>query len=125
MLYPTINQPIVFIAIFFTGLACGVVFDVFRILTMLSGGDKWSRHIFDFLAGIFSFFLLFFVNLKVNYGQCRIFVFAVFLLSFYLERLISKFLWTKLLSRWYTNITKINGEIAKKLKHGRKKKEND
>ena len=80
MLYPTLNQPIVLLALFACGIVCGLVFDVCKILTTLAGNDKFSKHFFDFLATIFSFLLLFFVNLWCNYGQFRLYVFLVFLI---------------------------------------------
>lgn len=119
LLYPTLNQPLVLLAIFIGGLIAGFGFDVFRLLTLLSGGDKLSRHFFDFLATIFAFFLLFYINLNLNYGQFRIYVPVVFLISFALQRLFARFLWTKLLSKWYSKITE------RTKKGGRKKEEKD
>lgn len=115
MLYPTLNQPLLLLVLFASGIVGGLIFDVFRILTTLSGNDKISKHFFDFLATLLTFFLLFFVNMWLNYGQFRIYVPLVFLLSFTLERLLSKFLWTKLLSKWYSSITR------RKTRGGRKK----
>lgn len=106
MLYPTLNQPLVFLIIFLVGFVGGFVFDVARILTTLSGGDNWSRHIFDFIATAVCFVGLFFANLYINLGQFRLYVLGVFLTSFTLERFFSQILWTKLLSKWYTSITK-------------------
>ena len=114
MLYPTLSQPLVFLVIFLTGIAGGVIFDVFKTLTFLSGNDKYSKILFDFLATIFSFALLYIVNLNVNYGQFRIYVLLTFLLALYLERLLSKFLWTKCIKRCYNRI--------KEKKNARKKK---
>ena len=114
MLYPTINQPLIIIAMFFTGLACGVVFKIFRFLTLLSGNDKISKNFFDFLAVIFSFVLFFIVNLAVNYGQFRVYVVLIFLIGFTVEIFILKILWTKLLEKCYTRIvTKVRAEKAK------------
>ena len=114
MLYPTLNQPLVFLIIFLVGLGCGLVFDVARILTTLSGGDNFSRHLFDFVATILSFGTLFIANLKVNLGQFRLYVIAVFLISFSLQRFVSKILWTKLLLKCYTRITKRKGAGVEK-----------
>lgn len=116
MLYPTLNQPLVLLIIFLVGLFCGLIFDIARILTTISGGDRWSRNIFDFVAVVFSFGVLFFANLYVNLGQFRIYVIIVFLISFGLQRLFSKILWTKLLSKWYTSITKKKGVKLEKRK---------
>lgn len=120
MLYPTANQPLIIVVMLLTGFLCGIMFDSFRCLTYLSGGDKWSKHFFDFLATILSFVLLFFANLWTNYGQFRLFVVILFLLGFAIERIISKFLWTKLVIRWY-NIFKLDRiNLKKKNKDGRK-----
>lgn len=116
MLYPTLNQPLVLAIIFFVGLGSGLIFDVARILTTLSGNDKWSWHIFDFIATILSFAVLFLANLYCNFGQFRLYVIAVFMISFTLERLFSKFLWTKLLSKWYTSITRRKSLKSEKSK---------
>ena len=114
MLYPTVNQPIVILAMFFTGLACGIIFEIFRFLTFLSGNDKISKNFFDFLAVIFSFVLFFIVNLAVNYGQFRVYVILIFLIGFAVEEIILKILWTKLIEKCYTRIvTKVRTSKAK------------
>ena len=113
MLYPTLNQPLVLLIIFLVGVISGFVFDVARILTTLSGNDNISKHIFDFFATIISFAFLYFANLKCNLGQFRLYVLAIFLLSFSFQRLFSKILWTKLLSKWYTSITKKGAKVEK------------
>ena len=114
MLYPTVNQPIVILAMFFTGLACGLIFEIFRFLTFLSGNDKISKNFFDFLAVIFSFVLFFIVNLAVNYGQFRVYVILIFLIGFAVEEIILKILWTKLIEKCYTRIvTKVRTSKAK------------
>ena len=114
MLYPTVNQPIVIIAMFFTGLACGLIFEIFRFLTFLSGNDKISKIFFDFLAVIFSFALFFIVNLAVNYGQFRVYVILIFLIGFAVEEIILKILWKKLKKKCYTRIvTKVRTSKAK------------
>lgn len=118
MLYPTLNQPLVLLILFVVGFASGLIFDVAKILTTLSGGDKWSRHIFDFVATVLVFIVLYFTNLNINLGQFRLYVPIVFLLSFALERFFSKILWTKLLSKWYTNITRQKGEKSEKGEMG-------
>ena len=104
MLYPTLNQPLNLLIIFATGFFCGILFDMSRILTMLSGKDKYSAHIFDFIASIASFCILFYTNLQINYGEFRLYILGVFAISFALERFLSKKLWTKLLSKWYSSI---------------------
>ena len=104
MLYPTLVQPLVVLMVFFAGLFSGLIFNMAKILTFLSGGDKYSKGIFDFLATISSFAVLFFVNLKFNYGQFRLYVLGVFLLSLIFEQFLSRVLWTKALSKCYNKL---------------------
>ena len=108
MLYPTLDQPVILIVVFCSGLAAGALFDVVKLLTVLSGKDRFSKHILDFLATIVSFAILFLVNLKINYGQFRVYVLALYLTGILLQRLISKFLWTKLFLKWYNTIRRKN-----------------
>ena len=123
MLYPTTNQPMVLLVIFCVSIISGLVFDLAHILTFLSGNDKNSKHIFDFLATIISFTLLFFTNLEFNYGQFRIYVLIIFLIFFAFERFLSKLLWTKVLSSCYNKLKlKFKGKSIKR-KNGRKQKE--
>lgn len=121
MLYSTLNQPIVIIAMFVVGFFCGVIVDFFRILSTILSGQKFARHFFDFLVMIFSCLLFIFTNLKVNYGQFRLYIICVFSLSLALERILSKFLWTKLISKCYTSIENVKKKLSKRTKHGRKK----
>lgn len=120
MLYPTANQPLIIVVMFFTGFLSGIFFDIFRFLTYLSGGDKWSRNFFDFLSTIFSFAILFLANLWINYGQFRFYVVVIFFIGFFIERVISKILWTKLILKCY-NTFKVKGGLGK-FRNGRKQK---
>ena len=101
MLYPTMNQPLVVLMVFLAGIASGVCFDIAKVLTFLSGKDKYSKAIFEFLATIISLFMLFLVNLKFNYGQFRLYVLLIFALSLIIEQFFLQLLWTKLLSKCY------------------------
>ena len=104
MLYPTLSQPFVALMIMCCGLLCGMIFDVSNIIVYLSGGDKLSKNIFDFISIIICSFLLFLFNLIFNYGQFRIFILIIFLIFFYIERFFSKVLWTKLFKRCYNKL---------------------
>ena len=90
--------------ILLAGFVSGIIFDVFHLLTSLSGGDKVSRHIFDFVAVLVSGAILFLNNLHFDYGQFRVYVIVLFLTSFIFERKLAQKLWTKLLEKWYTSI---------------------
>lgn len=114
MLYSTLSQPLVFFVVFLSGIAGGIIFDILKTLAFLSGNDKYSKILFDFLATVFAFAILYIVNLNVNYGQFRVYVVSTFLLSIYIERVLSKFLWTKCVKKWYNRV--------KEKKNGKKKK---
>ena len=104
MLYPTLNQPLMLFIVFCCGIACAVIFDLLQILAK----HKMLKHIADFFAVVFSFALLFLVNLKLNYGQFRIYIIAIFLLSIATEKIISKFLWTKVIKKCYIKLRRKN-----------------
>ena len=106
MLYPTMNQHLMLFALVVGGFLAGIVFDVFRFLSMIFGNDKVLKHFFDFLSTILASLLLFLTNLWLNYGLFRIYVVCIFVISFAVQRFISKFLWTKLISKWYSYIAK-------------------
>lgn len=86
MLYPTLNQPYVFIMMFLTGLACGLFFDASNFLAQLFNKNKIITQILYTISTFLSIFTLFFVNLDVNFGQFRIFIVLTFLFSFLIER---------------------------------------
>lgn len=124
MLYPTLNQPAVIFAMLGVGLVSGLLIDGGRILAWLTGEGSFARHFFDFIALFFSCGLLIFVNLMVNYGQFRIYVFVIFILSLMLERFLSKILWTKLISKCYTNVVAKREKITKRISWKKRKRKN-
>ena len=89
MLYPTLNQPIVMLVIFFAGFASGFLFDFALLLKKGLNNIKLVNVFFDFLACIFSFVIYFVANLYINYGQFRVFVVAVFIIACLLQRVLS------------------------------------
>ena len=103
MLYPTANQSLMIFLVFISGVISGVLFDLAKMLTFLSGKDKASKNIFEFFATILSFAILFTINLKFNYGQFRLYVIAIFLASLFVEQFLFKVLWTKVIKKCYNN----------------------
>ncbi|MBQ8909254.1 MAG: spore cortex biosynthesis protein YabQ [Clostridia bacterium] len=116
MLYPTLNQPIIILMTFLAGIASGIIFDGVRILALASKGDALTKHVLEFAAAVASCLLLFATNLKFNFGQFRIYVIAIFLISFLFERIFSSFLWTKLIKKWYSSIAKRSQTFGKRKK---------
>lgn len=89
MLYPTINQPIVMLVMFFVGFASGFLFDFAFLLKKSLKDLKATNIFFDFLACIFSFVIFFVTNLYINYGQFRIYVVVIFIIACLLQRVLS------------------------------------
>ncbi len=114
MLYPTLNQPLMLLVLFFSGVLGGVIFNIFGILKVLSSKDKGAVFLFDFIPCVLSALLLYFVNMNYNYGQFRVYVILVYLGSLILTRVISKFLWTKLVKRCYNKLGRQNEQRQKK-----------
>lgn len=89
MLYPTLNQPIVMLVIFFAGFTSGFLFDFALLLKKGLNNIKLVNVFFDFLACIFSFVIYFVTNLYINYGQFRIYVVILFIVACILQRVLS------------------------------------
>lgn len=106
MLYPTTNQPIMLIVLAVSGILSGIIFDVFSLLSKLLKSEKYIYHFFDFLGVVLSFSILFIINLFLNYGQYRVYILPMFFAGFIVQKLISKFLWTKVVKRCYNSIRK-------------------
>ena len=113
MLYPTLNQPIVFIFIFLTGLASGLLFDLSNFLVIFFNRNKIIKQIFYFLATILSTFLLFIVNLITNFGNFRIFI----ILSFIVALLLERFTLGKLISKTIDKLTNVKIKLPSLFKH--------
>lgn len=114
MLYPTLNQPLVIVMMLIAGFVAGLFFDICRLIALLTRKDKAAKHIMDFVATITAVVILYLNNLHFNYGQIRLYVVILFVLSFYLQRKLSQKLWTKLLQKWYSNIAQRKENWKKK-----------
>ena len=113
MLYETLSQPLAFICIFLVGIFCGFLFDLANLLNIFFNRNKVCLQIF---CVIFSAFLVFFVNLKINYGKARFFVAIAFVLAFWLERQTVGRLWSKFLNfcgnKWHAYKTKMKDKTS-------------
>ena len=116
MLYPTLNQPLVFLFIFLTGLASGLLFDLANFLLVFVNKNKIMKQIFYFISTIFSFALLFITNLFCNFGQFRFFVILTFLFALIIER----FTLGKFINKTINKTTNIKRKLSK-LKRKNKK----
>lgn len=104
MLYETLSQPLVILAILCSGIASAILFDLGNLATYFCNKNKIVKQIVYFLCVIASAIILYFINLSANYGRFRIYVLLVFAVGFAVSRFTLGKLWTKLLDKWYNGI---------------------
>ncbi len=105
MLYSTLNQPLVFCILFFSGGLCSVFFIFIKLFK-----KNFIKQIYSFFSIILSFVIFTIANLFANYGQFRFYTILSFLTGLTVFYFIFKFLWTKLCQKCYN------------FKNGRKEK---
>lgn len=86
MLYESLSQPFIFLILSGVGLFSGIIFDLKNIIYFLFKKNKIINQILLFFAIFLLFFIFYFTNLKVNYGEIRFFAIIAFFLSFSIER---------------------------------------
>ena len=104
MLYSTLPQPLVFLCLFCSGLAGGVIFEFARLVSFLCNKNKIVLQIGYFFSAICCTTIFFFVNLLVNYGELRLFAIFAFVVAVMLEHFIFANLFAKLAKLCYTKI---------------------
>lgn len=87
ILYETLNQPTILLYLIIFGFLSGLFFDFANIISFLCNKNKVITNILLFFSTIFSFFTLFVLNSKINYGQFRFYIFAIFFLFLFIERI--------------------------------------
>ncbi len=88
MLYESLSQPTIFLLISLAGFASGFIFDFKTLLLNCFKENKYLNQISAFFACFLTLSIFFIVNLKINYGQFRLFIVISFLISFYTQRFI-------------------------------------
>ena len=115
MLYESLSQPLVFLWLGLFGFLCGFLFDFKSVFVKKSQKFKFFSHFFTFFVTFLTLSTYFFVNLKVNYGQIRLFSTVAFLTSFSIQRLLITNFVAKPLSKCYN-------KFKEKSKNGKRKK---
>lgn len=88
MLHETLSQPAIFFYLVLGGFASGFLFDFKNIFLSFFKKKKILNQLLMFFCVFFTLFCLYFLNLKFNYGQFRIFSIVGFLLSFAIQRFL-------------------------------------
>jgi len=115
MLYETLSQPQIFLLICLGGFLCGFLYDFKAILSLKIKKSVALRNVFSFICAFLLLFLYFLLNLKINFGQFRIFVFCGFFLSFFIQRFLSNNFLAKPIIKWYNNLKERGYEKQKKV----------
>lgn len=121
ILYETLNQPIILLYLIILGFLSGLFFDFAYIISFLCNKNKLITNILLFFSTLLSFFTLFMLNLKINYGQFRVFIFIVFFLFLFLERISLGKVIAKTQIWCYTTFTKVVNKIKNIGKNGKRK----
>lgn len=90
MLYQSLSQPIICLILSAIGIFSGLIFDIKNIFCFIFKKNKIINQILLFLSIILIFFIYFLTNLKINYGEIRLFPFLIFFLGFSIERFFVK-----------------------------------
>lgn len=122
ILYETLNQPHILFVIIVCGFFCGIFFDLANIISFLCNDNKITKNILLFLATTLCFFVLFFVNQKINYGQFRLYIFVFFFAFLIFERLTLGKLVAKTKMWCYNLFRKFITKVKEKWKHKKQKK---
>lgn len=116
MLYETLSQPFIFLLFTLSGFVSAFLFDLKNILKFLFKKNKIINQILLFLTLSITLFICYFINLKYNYGQFRIFSVLGFILAFCLQRFISTNFVAKPFLKCYNKIKeKQNERKVKKI----------
>lgn len=88
MLHETLSQPAIFFYLVLGGFASGFFFDLKNIFLSFFKKKQILNHILMFFCVFLTLFCLYFLNLRLNYGQFRTFSIIGFLLAFAIQRFL-------------------------------------
>ena len=123
MLYETLSHPFLLLVFLLAGILGGLVFDIGNFVKFLFANKKVPSVIIDFIQTIICCLMLFFVNLKYNYGLFRLFPIIIFLTSFALERFTLGKIIAKFYNLCYNFFTNLFKKVAKRLNRDKKHKD--
>ena len=121
ILFETLNQPYILILLIIFGFLSGFLFDFAYIISFLCNENKIVKNIFQFFAVFFSFFILFLLNLNINYGQFRVYIFVVFFFFLFIQRITVGKLIAKTKIWCYNTFKKLTKLILKVEENGQRK----
>lgn len=115
MLYEALAQPTIFIVLAMGGFLSGFMFDLKSILSYCFKNNKIITQILLFFCTLFMFFVYFYLNLRINYGEFRVFPIFSFGLSFCIQRFLMNNFVANTIIKWYNKHKEKRYERQKKL----------
>ena len=122
IIFETLNEPKIFLFLIIFGFLCGFLFDICYLITFLCNENKIVKNILQFFATIICFFIVFLINLKLNYGVFRAYIFISFFFAIFLERITLGKLFAKTRNWCYTHFKKLVNLTKEKINGKRKEK---
>lgn len=115
MLYETLSQPFILLILSAIGVFSGIIFDFKNILLYFFKKNKIIAQILLFFSILLAFFIFYFTNLRINFGEIRFFSIYIFCLAFAIERFfVNNFLANKVL-KCYNNFKEKRNARRKKV----------
>lgn len=123
ILFETLNQSKIVLFLLIFGFLSGLIFDFNGLIVFLCNKNKIVKNLLLCLSVCLSSFVLLLINITLNYGQLRFYIFALFIGMVILERLTLGKLVALTYDKCYNLFRKVVSYISKKWKT-KKTKEN-
>ncbi len=111
LLYETLSQPAVFFIIFSIGLLSGLLFDFKSYISFLFAKNKIISILLDIVVAFLTCLILYFSNLKFNYGEFRFYVLIAFFNGLLIERFSIGIFVAKFFSWCYNKFGKLISQL--------------
>ena len=103
MLYPSLNQPVVFCVMIAAGFFSAILLLFTECCTKKLKKHTVFSQILYFFSILICFFIFVITNLYINFGQFRLYTISTFVVSIVLFKHFFAFLWTKLRLKCYNH----------------------
>ena len=122
ILFETLAQIKILLYLITFGFLSGMLFDICYLVSFLCNNNKTVKSILQFVTTVVCFFVLFLINNKLNYGIFRVYIFVVFFLFLFLERITLGKIFAKTQNWCYTTFVKLVKFAKEKINGKRKEK---
>jgi len=117
VLYETLNQPRLFVIFICFGIICGLIFDIGNFIKFLCANKKFACVFIDLIQTSLSLGIIFYVNLKYNYGLFRLYPYIIYGVAFAIERFTLGKVIAKIYLVCYNFFVKIKNKLWRKSKN--------